>query len=55
MGLDLADAPSSFNFPDAYCVVVRCREKVLAIGMKHKGTDPVVVTDLHRVREALIR
>ena len=49
MSLDLADASSSFNFPNAYRVVVRCGEKILAIGVKYEGTDPVVVTNLSRV------
>ena len=50
MSLDLADASSSFKFPNAYRVVVRCGEKILAIGVKYEGTDPVIVADLHRVR-----
>jgi hypothetical protein len=52
MCLDLPDASSSFKFPNAYRVVVRCGKKILSIGVKYEGTDPVVVTDLHRVREA---
>ena len=54
MRLNLAYASSSFKFPNAYRVVVRCREKILSIGVKYEGTDPVIVTNLHRVREALI-
>lgn len=54
MCFDLPNASSSFKLPDAYGVVVRCGEKIFAIGVKYEGTDPVVVTDLHRVREALI-
>ena len=55
MSLDLADASSSFKFPNAYRVVVRCGEKILAIGVKYEGTDPVIVADLHRVRVVRIR
>ncbi len=54
MSLDLADASSSFKFPDAYRVVVRSREKILAIRVKYEGANPVVVTNLHTVREVLI-
>lgn len=54
MCLDLPDASSSFKFPNAYGVVVRCGEKIFAIGVKYEGADPVIVTNLHRVREALI-
>ena len=50
MRLDLADTSSSFKFPNAYCVIVRCGEEILAIGVKYEGTDPVVVTNLRRVR-----
>lgn len=54
MCLDLPNTSSSFKFPNAYGVVVCCGEKIFAIGVKYEGTDPVIVTDLHRVREALI-
>lgn len=52
MGFDLANTSSGFELPNAHRVIIGRGEKIFAIWMENKGSNPVIVTDLRRLLTA---